>query len=79
MLALQELQSCRLARRGRTEEDREPEMLGRIIGGPEDPGAVVAGNAMNEAAKAVRQKILKLAAEHFECAGDDLEIADGEW
>jgi aerobic carbon-monoxide dehydrogenase large subunit len=41
-------------------------------------GAVVAGNAMNEAAKAVRQKILKLAAEHFECAEDDLEIADGE-
>src|SRR5271165_6827998 len=40
-------------------------------------GAVVAGNAMNEAAKAVRQKILKLAAEHFECAEDDLEIADG--
>ena len=41
-------------------------------------GAVVAGNAMNEAAKAVRQKILELAAEHFECAEDDLEIADGE-
>jgi aerobic carbon-monoxide dehydrogenase large subunit len=41
-------------------------------------GAVVAGNAVNEAAKAVRQKILKLAAEHFECAEDDLEIADGK-
>ena len=41
-------------------------------------GAVVAGNAVNEAAQAVRQKILKLAAEHFECAEDDLEIADGE-
>ena len=41
-------------------------------------GAVVAGNAVNEAAKAVRQKILKLAAEHFECAEDDLELADGE-
>ena len=40
-------------------------------------GAVVAGNAVNEAAKAVRQKILRLAAEHFECAEDDLEIADG--
>ena len=40
-------------------------------------GAVVAGNAVNEAAKAVRQKILKLAAEHFECAEEDLEIADG--
>src|SRR6202790_5126858 len=36
-LGLQELQSSRLPRRGRTEEDREPEMLGRIIGGPEDP------------------------------------------
>jgi aerobic carbon-monoxide dehydrogenase large subunit len=41
-------------------------------------GAVVAGNAVNEAAKAVRQKILKLAAEHFECAEEDLEIADGK-
>ena len=41
-------------------------------------GAVVAGNAVNEAAKAVRQKILRLAAEHFECAEEDLEIADGE-
>ncbi len=40
-------------------------------------GAVVAGNAVNEAAKAVRQKILKLAAEHFECAEEDLEIANG--
>src|SRR6266550_8596118 len=37
MLALQELLSRRLARLGRTEEDREPEMLGRIIGGTEDP------------------------------------------
>jgi aerobic carbon-monoxide dehydrogenase large subunit len=41
-------------------------------------GAVVAGNAVNEAAKAVRQKILKLAADHFECAEHDLEIADGQ-
>ena len=41
-------------------------------------GAVVAGNAVNEAAKVVRQKIIKLAAEHFECAEEDLEIADGE-
>ena len=41
-------------------------------------GAVVAGNAVNEASRAVRQKILKLAAEHFECAEEDLEIANGE-
>jgi carbon-monoxide dehydrogenase large subunit len=41
-------------------------------------GAVVAGNAVNEAAKVVRQKILKLAAEHFECAEEDLEIANGQ-
>jgi aerobic carbon-monoxide dehydrogenase large subunit len=41
-------------------------------------GAVVAGNAVNEAAKVVRQKILKLAAEHFECAEEDLEIANSE-
>jgi CO/xanthine dehydrogenase Mo-binding subunit len=38
---------------------------------------VVAGNAVNEAAKVVREKILRLAAEHFECAEEDLEIADG--
>ena len=41
-------------------------------------GAVVAGNAVNEAAKAVRQKILRIAAEHFECAEDDLEIKNGQ-
>jgi carbon-monoxide dehydrogenase large subunit len=41
-------------------------------------GAVVAGNAVNEAAKSVRQKIIKLAAEHFECAEEDIEIANGE-
>lgn len=41
-------------------------------------GAVVAGNAINEAAKDVRHKILRLAAEHFECAEEDLEIAHGE-
>ena len=32
MRALQELPSRRLARRGRTEFDREPDMLGRIVG-----------------------------------------------
>jgi carbon-monoxide dehydrogenase large subunit len=41
-------------------------------------GAVVAGNAVNEAAKAVRQKVIRLAAEHFECAEEDIEIADGQ-
>src|SRR6516162_9108535 len=40
-------------------------------------GAVVAGNAVGAAAGTVRQKILRTAAEHFECAEDDLEIADG--
>src|SRR5208283_5710264 len=40
-------------------------------------GAVVAGNAVNAAAIEVRRKILKLAAEHFECAEEDLEIANG--
>jgi carbon-monoxide dehydrogenase large subunit len=40
-------------------------------------GAVVAGNAVNEAALAVRKKILRVAAEHFECAEADLVIADG--
>ncbi|GMQ77542.1 MAG: molybdopterin-dependent oxidoreductase [Anaerolineae bacterium] len=41
-------------------------------------GAVVAGNAVNEAAKVVRIKILKLAGELLEAAEDDLEIIDGE-
>jgi CO/xanthine dehydrogenase Mo-binding subunit len=41
-------------------------------------GAVVAGNAVNEAAKAVRGKILRLASEHFECAEEDIDIADGK-
>lgn len=40
-------------------------------------GAVVAGNAINEAAKDVRAKILRLASEQFECAEEDLELVDG--
>jgi len=41
-------------------------------------GSVVAGNAINEAAKLVRTKILKLASEHFNAPEDELELADGE-
>ncbi len=41
-------------------------------------GAVVAGNAINEAAKGVRQKILRLAADQLEAAEEDLEIGDGQ-
>ncbi|MEO7841385.1 MAG: xanthine dehydrogenase family protein molybdopterin-binding subunit, partial [Anaerolineales bacterium] len=40
-------------------------------------GAVVAGNAINEAAKVVRTKILKLASEHFNAPEEELELADG--
>jgi CO/xanthine dehydrogenase Mo-binding subunit len=40
-------------------------------------GAVVAGNAVNEAALAVRKKILRVASVHFECAEADLVIEDG--
>ena len=40
-------------------------------------GAVVAGNAINEAAKLVRGKILKLASEKLEAAEEDLEIVGG--
>jgi carbon-monoxide dehydrogenase large subunit len=40
-------------------------------------GAVVAGNAVHAAAKSVRQKILRIAAEHFECAEEDIEIENG--
>ncbi|MEM7802709.1 MAG: molybdopterin cofactor-binding domain-containing protein, partial [Chloroflexota bacterium] len=41
-------------------------------------GAVVAGNAINEAAKDVREKILKLASEHFEAAIEDLILGEGQ-
>ena len=41
-------------------------------------GAVVAGNAINEAAKDVRAKILKLASEQLEAAEEDIEIRDGQ-
>ncbi|MFQ5578403.1 MAG: molybdopterin cofactor-binding domain-containing protein, partial [Anaerolineae bacterium] len=41
-------------------------------------GAVVAGNAIHAAAKAVRQKILKMASEKLEVAEEDLELAGGQ-
>jgi carbon-monoxide dehydrogenase large subunit len=41
-------------------------------------GAVVAGNAINEASKDVRQKILRLASELLEAAEEDLEIENGQ-
>ncbi|MCP5095901.1 MAG: molybdopterin-dependent oxidoreductase, partial [Chloroflexi bacterium] len=41
-------------------------------------GAVVAGNAINEAAKDVRQKILKLASDMLEAAKEDIELRDGK-
>lgn len=41
-------------------------------------GAVVAGNAVNEASKVLRKKALKLASDLFECSEDDLVIEDGK-
>jgi aerobic carbon-monoxide dehydrogenase large subunit len=41
-------------------------------------GAVVAGNAINEAARDVRVKILRLAGDYLEAAEEDLEIVNGE-
>jgi CO/xanthine dehydrogenase Mo-binding subunit len=41
-------------------------------------GAVVAGNAVNEASKVVRKKALKLASDLFECAEEDLVLDDGK-
>ena len=41
-------------------------------------GAVVAGNAVNEASRVVRQKALKLASDAFECSEDDLIIEGGK-
>ena len=40
-------------------------------------GAVVAGNAVNEACSAVREKILNLAAEHFGCDSKQLSLENG--
>ena len=40
-------------------------------------GAVVAGTAIDQAAQIVRQKILRTAAEHFECAEADLVLENG--
>jgi len=40
-------------------------------------GAVVAGNAINEAAKDVRKKVLALAKNILEVAEDELELLDG--
>ncbi|HKI01835.1 MAG TPA: xanthine dehydrogenase family protein molybdopterin-binding subunit [Thermoanaerobaculia bacterium] len=40
-------------------------------------GAVVAGNATHEAAKAVREKAIRLAAEHLGVAEDQVELAEG--
>jgi CO/xanthine dehydrogenase Mo-binding subunit len=41
-------------------------------------GAVVAGNAIHGAAAAVRDKVLRTAARHFECAPEDLVLGDGK-
>jgi CO/xanthine dehydrogenase Mo-binding subunit len=41
-------------------------------------GPTVAGNAVNEAARDVRKKILKLAGEILEAAEEDLELSNGE-
>ncbi len=41
-------------------------------------GAVVAGNAINEAAKDVRAKILQHGSEYLEAAEEDLELVAGE-
>ena len=41
-------------------------------------GAVVAGNAINEAARNVRQKILKMASDQLEASVEDLEIVEGQ-
>ncbi len=40
-------------------------------------GAVVAGNAINEAARDVRAKVIAMASEELEVSGDDLELVDG--
>ena len=41
-------------------------------------GAVVAGSACHAAAVAVREKVVRLASEHFEAAPDDLVLEGGQ-
>jgi carbon-monoxide dehydrogenase large subunit len=41
-------------------------------------GAVVAGNAINQAAVEVRKKVLKMASDSLEAAEEDLEVRDGQ-
>jgi CO/xanthine dehydrogenase Mo-binding subunit len=41
-------------------------------------GAVVAGSACHAAAVAVREKVVRLATEHFEAAADDLVLEGGQ-
>lgn len=41
-------------------------------------GAVVAGSACHAAAVAVREKVVRLASEHFEAAADDLVLEGGQ-
>ncbi|HSK80373.1 MAG TPA: molybdopterin cofactor-binding domain-containing protein, partial [Thermoanaerobaculia bacterium] len=41
-------------------------------------GAVVAGNATNEAAKRVREKAVRLAAEHLRVSEEEIELAGGQ-
>jgi carbon-monoxide dehydrogenase large subunit len=41
-------------------------------------GAVVAGNAVNEAAKSVREKAVRLAAERLGATEDEVELVDGK-
>jgi aerobic carbon-monoxide dehydrogenase large subunit len=41
-------------------------------------GAVVAGNAVNEAAKNVREKTIRLAAERLGVSEDEIELAEGK-
>ncbi|HSF38587.1 MAG TPA: xanthine dehydrogenase family protein molybdopterin-binding subunit [Thermoanaerobaculia bacterium] len=41
-------------------------------------GAVVAGNATNEAAKRVREKAVRLAAEHLRASEEEIELAGGQ-
>jgi carbon-monoxide dehydrogenase large subunit len=41
-------------------------------------GAVVAGNAVNEAARNVREKAVRLAAERFGVSEDEVELAEGK-
>ncbi|MCO5302491.1 MAG: molybdopterin-dependent oxidoreductase [Phycicoccus sp.] len=68
---------ARRADRGRPRHHRRHQRMGYAVGTFASQAAVMSGNAIAFAAKAVREKALRIAADALEANPDDLEIEDG--